>query len=103
MASCPTCPSWQTGIRSSFPLDAPVLVVPLADGLAQDGDNSQHIGPLSDRARIAQGLILDCTGQGGAAVKSLVLASWPSPGNTPLSSVCTSTVTVLMYSWQCAR
>jgi len=43
------------------------------------------------------------TALGSEAVKLAVLVSLPPSGNTSLSRACTSTLMVLMYSWQCAR
>lgn len=57
-------------------LDAPVLVVPLADGLAQHRNHAQLERAPPDRAGIAEGLVLDGPRQrGGEVLGAGILAS----------------------------
>jgi hypothetical protein len=40
-------------------LSVPILIVPLTDGLFEDGKHVEFKGPLEDRTGIPQGLIFD--------------------------------------------
>ncbi len=56
------------GYNQDVPLDVPVLIVPLANGLLEDGQYVQIEGTRKDGAGIAQGLIFDARRQSGSEV-----------------------------------
>jgi hypothetical protein len=49
-------------------LNAPILIVPLADGLFQDGETAKLKRTLQDGLRIPQGLIFDGAGKMGREI-----------------------------------
>ena len=56
------------GQHKPLVFQAPVLMVPLADGLAQEGNPSQRTRPLPDSAGVPKRLILHGTGQAGGEI-----------------------------------
>ena len=80
----------------------PVLVIPLAQGLAQDREDPQRERAMPDGARIAKRLVLDGAWQHGGEVLSahFLPASWQHSA-VQGGRAATNTLTVLRYSWQC--